>query len=99
MQAKIMEECALNACTEKVESSIVPALKLRVNAHVDALVLPGLQARVDTYVNTHIDKRILPNLDECIQRHVDERVDELFKSTLLSQDHSYHDVFFALLLP
>ncbi|RDX49141.1 hypothetical protein OH76DRAFT_1404043 [Lentinus brumalis] len=99
MPERTDKDLAPDVCTEKVESSIVPALNLRVHGHTKAQVLPGIQDRDDAYVNAHVDKYILPNLDERVQRRVDERVDELFKSTLLSQGHPYHDAFFALLLP
>ncbi|TFK79613.1 hypothetical protein K466DRAFT_606012 [Polyporus arcularius HHB13444] len=91
LQAKIMGERVEDTFIERMESALVPGIKLRVDAHVDEHVLPGLAGRV----NAHIDTKI-PDLEERVDRRVDRRINEQLKDILLSDTHSFRDALCAI---
>ncbi|TFK83762.1 hypothetical protein K466DRAFT_602582 [Polyporus arcularius HHB13444] len=91
LQATIMGERVVDKFVEKMESALVPGLKLRVDAHVDEHVLPGLA----NHVNAHIDTKI-SDLEEHVNRRVDSRINERLKEILLSDTQSFRDALCAI---
>ncbi|KAI0693616.1 hypothetical protein C8T65DRAFT_744654 [Cerioporus squamosus] len=94
LQAEIMGERVMDAFEAKMESSVVPGLKLQVDAHVEQRVLPGLEDRVNAHVISKIS-----DLEDRVDRRVDTRIDDYLKSILLAPSHPLHDALRAILLP
>lgn len=94
LQVEIMGEHVMDAFEAKMESSVVPGLKLQVDAHVEQRVLPGLEDRVNAHVIAKIS-----DLEDRVDRRVDARIDNYLKAILLAPSHPSHDALRAILLP
>ncbi|KAI0682107.1 hypothetical protein C8T65DRAFT_750866 [Cerioporus squamosus] len=94
LQAEIMGERVMDAFEAKMESSVVPGLKLQVDAHVEQHILPGLEDRVNAHVFAKIS-----DLEDRVDRRTDARIDDYLKAILLAPSHPSHNALRAILLP